>query len=377
MIDKKLVPQIRFKGFSDAWEQRKLGEIVNVKSGKDYKHLNFGEIPVYGTGGYMLSVDSALSYNEDSIGIGRKGTIDNPYILRAPFWTVDTLFYCIPKNGFDLKFVYGIYQKINWKSKDESTGVPSLAKSTITSVNIKSPNLQEQQRIGIFFNQIDSAITLQQLKLDKLETLKRALLQQLFPKKDAKAPAVRFAGFTADWEQCKLGELTSERTEKSKNGELLSVTMHDGIKKFTSLDKKDNSSTNKSNYKVVKIGDIAYNSMRMWQGANGLSLYDGIVSPAYTVLKLKSDLSGIFTSYLFKRTELIWLFRTHSQGLTSDTWNLKYPALSQISVTIPAIQEQDKISDLLVNFDKNIEFQNKKIDILKNIKTALLQKLFV
>ena len=90
-------PEIRFEGFTDDWEQRKLGELVDVCSGRDYKHLSEGTIPVYGTGGYMLSVNDALSYDRDAIGIGRKGTIDRPYILKAPFWTVDTLFYAIPR----------------------------------------------------------------------------------------------------------------------------------------------------------------------------------------------------------------------------------------------------------------------------------------
>ena len=129
-------PAIRFKGFSKNWEQNDLSQIVDLQSGRDYKHLSKGNIPVYGTGGYMLSVDEALSYNEDSIGIGRKGTIDKPYILKAPFWTVDTLFYAVPKDKNDLQFLNCIFQKINWKQKDESTGVPSLSKVTINSVHI-------------------------------------------------------------------------------------------------------------------------------------------------------------------------------------------------------------------------------------------------
>ena len=103
------VPEIRFKGFTDAWEQRKLGDIVDVCSGRDYKHLADGNIPVYGTGGYMLSVNEALSIDKDAIGIGRKGTIDKPYILNAPFWTVDTLFYCVPKEKVDLDFAFDIF----------------------------------------------------------------------------------------------------------------------------------------------------------------------------------------------------------------------------------------------------------------------------
>ena len=101
-------PKIRFKGYSEDWEQRKFGEVVDVRSGRDYKHLAEGDIPVYGTGGYMLSVDRALS-DIDAIGFGRKGTIDKPYLLKAPFWTVDTLFYAVPKQNIDLQFSLSIF----------------------------------------------------------------------------------------------------------------------------------------------------------------------------------------------------------------------------------------------------------------------------
>ncbi|WP_428958424.1 restriction endonuclease subunit S [Levilactobacillus brevis] len=106
------VPEIRFAGFADDWEKRKFQDVVDVKSGKDYKHLNEGSIPVYGTGGYMLSVDKKLS-DYDAIGIGRKGTIDKPYLLEAPFWTVDTLFYAVPKHQIDLQFLLAIFKNIN------------------------------------------------------------------------------------------------------------------------------------------------------------------------------------------------------------------------------------------------------------------------
>ncbi len=150
------------------WEQRKLGEIVDVCSGRDYKHLDDGVIPVYGTGGYMLSVSKPLSEKEDAIGIGRKGTIDNPFILKAPFWTVDTLFYCIPKENYDLNFVFSIYQNINWKVMDESTGVPSLSKGTINNVDVIVPVKVEQKKIGAYFTALDHLITLHQRKQEEL-----------------------------------------------------------------------------------------------------------------------------------------------------------------------------------------------------------------
>ena len=158
-----------------------MGEIVDVCSGRDYKHLSEGNIPVYGTGGYMLSVNKALSYDKDAIGIGRKGTIDKPYILKAPFWTVDTLFYTIPRENVDLNFVFDIFQNINWKKKDESTGVPSLSKAAINYIDIFVPEYIEQKALGQWFSNLDHLITLHQRKCDELKKVKKFMLQKMFP----------------------------------------------------------------------------------------------------------------------------------------------------------------------------------------------------
>ncbi|ADL36464.1 type I restriction modification system S subunit HsdS1 (plasmid) [Butyrivibrio proteoclasticus B316] len=174
-------PEIRFAGFTGDWEQRKFSDVVEIGSGMDYKHLGEGDIPVYGTGGYMLSVDAALSEEKDAIGIGRKGTIDKPYILRAPFWTVDTLFYCIPKDGYDLDFTSCLFQNIDWKKKDESTGVPSLSKVIINNVETAAPSYEEQRKIGDYFKGIDNLITLHQRKCDETKELKKYMLQNMFP----------------------------------------------------------------------------------------------------------------------------------------------------------------------------------------------------
>lgn len=173
-------PKIRFDGFTDDWEQRKLEEIADVYSGRDYKHLANGTIPVYGTGGYMLSVNEALSYDKDAIGIGRKGTIDKPYILKAPFWTVDTLFYVIPKDNNDLNFMFNIFQNIDWKKKDESTGVPSLSKNLINKTYTYISNAIEQQKIGEYFFHLDQLITLHQRKCDELKNIKKFMLENMF-----------------------------------------------------------------------------------------------------------------------------------------------------------------------------------------------------
>lgn len=110
----------------------------------------------------MTSVDEALSYDRDAVGIGRKGTIDKPYLLKAPFWTVDTLFYAIPKSDIDLEFVHCSFLNVDWKSKDESTGLPSLSKEAINETIALVPSFNEQSQLGEFFNNLDTLITLHQ-----------------------------------------------------------------------------------------------------------------------------------------------------------------------------------------------------------------------
>lgn len=173
-------PEIRFRGFSGDWVEKKLGDLIDLGSGRNYKHLSPGDIPVYGTGGYMLSVDEALSISLDAVGIGRKGTIDRPFILKAPFWTVDTLFYAIPKSENDLNFVYGIFQRIDWRKRDESTGVPSLSKFTINDIDVLSTISPEQQKIGTYFRTLDALISQHSTQLVKLQQIKDACLKKMF-----------------------------------------------------------------------------------------------------------------------------------------------------------------------------------------------------
>jgi len=173
-------PETRFKGFEGEWAEKTLGQLIELGSGRDYKHLSPGDIPVYGTGGYMLSVDKALSNSDDAVGIGRKGTIDKPYILKAPFWTVDTLFYAIPKNENCLDFVYCIFQRIDWRQKDESTGVPSLSKVAINETPVLSTSPLEQQKIGTYFRTLDELISKHTTQLQKLQQIKSACLEKMF-----------------------------------------------------------------------------------------------------------------------------------------------------------------------------------------------------
>lgn len=157
---------------------------------------------------------------------------------------------------------------------------------------------------------------------------------------------------------------------------MLSVTINQGVIKAEDSGRKDNSSSDLSNYKLVKVGDIPYNSMRMWQGASGYSYFEGIVSPAYTVLIPSAETDGLFLSYDIKRNKMLSVFQRHSQGLTSDTWNLKYPQLSSIHVRVPKKNEQKQIRQALIKLDDLIAATQRRIDALEQAKKALLQRLF-
>ena len=190
-------------------------------------------------------------------------------------------------------------------------------------------------------------------------------------------PAIRFAGFTDAWEQRKLGDCFDERNESMPDGELISVTINDGIRKFSELGRHDNSNDDKSKYKKVCVGDIAYNSMRMWQGASGYSPYEGIVSPAYTVLSPKTGVVSRCLAYQFKLPEMIHTFQVNSQGITSDNWNLKYPAFSEIEIAIAKqVKEQELIASFFTSLDNLITLHQREYAKLVNIKASMLEKMF-
>ena len=168
----------------------------------------------------------------------------------------------------------------------------------------------------------------------------------------------------------------SERNS-DENSELLSVSINKGVQKRIEIDTKDNSSEDKSKYKKVKKFDIVYNTMRMWQGAVGVSYYKGIVSPAYTVIRLKENNNIKYFEYLFKTYNMIFLFKKFSQGLTSDTWNLKFDKFKEIKIKLPCLEEQQKIADFLSSIDDKIEKLSSKLEELKEFKKGLLQQMFI
>ena len=192
-----------------------------------------------------------------------------------------------------------------------------------------------------------------------------------------KRPKLRFPGFDEPYKQCHIGDIYAERSQRGASDmELLSVTMNDGVMPRSEIEGKDNSSEDKSNYKVVLTGDMVYNSMRMWQGANGISPCNGIVSPAYTVLMPKIPISNGYFAAFFKSPNLINEFRKNSQGMTSDTWNLKYPQIETIKVCIPALSEQNRVADMLGTLERRIAKQAHLVDCLKKYKRGAIKSIF-
>ena len=380
----KQKPLIRVQGFDDAWEQRKLSNIVDVCSGRDYKHLNDGDIPVYGTGGYMLSVSEALSEKDDAIGIGRKGTIDNPFILRAPFWTVDTLFYCVPKDNYDLNFTYCVFQNINWKSKDESTGVPSLSKTTINNIEVMTPTPAEQKKIGDYFTALDNLITLHQRELEKIISVRKAMIERMFPQGGSNVPAVRFGQYKQPWNFCRFSQIFKERhvvDTISKEYPQLAFTIEEGV--IRPEDKK----TNKRDFLIIdkatkkylrtEYNDIIYNPANVIYGAiHRNSFGKGCVSPIYKIFYTDQDSS--FMECIVRNPSFIKAISRSMEGTVKKLRTLKPESFLEMGAYIaPTIDEQRQIGEFFCQLDRLIELENKELEKIKHVKTACLEKMFV
>ena len=175
------VPNLRFPEFSGEWENCQIANILSIGSGRDYKHLEKGNIPVFGTGGYMTSVNECI-YDGETTFIGRKGSINKPFYYNGKFWTVDTLFYTHSFNKTTPKFVYCLFQTINWLRYNEASGVPSLSKDTIEKIKVFIPQLDEQRKISEMLSVIDERIATQNKIIEKLQSLIRGLAVTLTTK---------------------------------------------------------------------------------------------------------------------------------------------------------------------------------------------------
>lgn len=372
-------PKIRFKGFSGEWKECTLSNIITVNSGKDYKHLEKGTIPVYGTGGYMLSVNTSLS-EHDAIGIGRKGTIDKPQYLKAPFWTVDTLFFLTTNNGDNLDFLFNLSQNIRWQKYDESTGVPSLSKNNIDKIKTCIPNKFEQQSVASFFTSLDAQISASTSRLASLKQMKAASLQAMFPQEGETVPKVRFKGFEGEWKKQSASDLFLSIDERNRP-ELPVLSACQDIRGMIPREKigfnVSHDTSNEVTYKRVKPGQFVIH-LRSFQGGFAHSSYDGIISPAYTVFdfKDKERHDDYYWKIVFMSRAFIDRLRLITYGIR-DGRSINFDEFKDLSFLFPSKEEQHAIATFFRSLDRQIALHTQRLEKLKQIKAACLDKMFV
>ncbi len=249
--------------------------------------------------------------------------------------------------------------------------IKHILASDMKKLEIPTPSVTEQKKIANILTTQDRVIELKEKRLAEKQRQKKYLMQQLLTGKK------RVSGFGGEWKVDRLGKLFLERKETNCEGlEMLAITGTQGIIPRKELDLKDNSSEDKSKYLKVCVGDIGYNTMRMWQGVSAYSNYEGIVSPAYTILKPSSSINAKYFAYLFKMPEIIFLFYRYSQGLVDDTRNLKYENFKKIRVFYPPdVKEQTAIAKILSATDREIDLLRQDIEQEKKKKKALMQLL--
>lgn len=359
------VPKLRFKEFSGEWEEKSISDVLKIGSGKDYKHLESGDIPVFGTGGYMASVNDYL-YDGESVCIGRKGTIDKPMFISGKFWTVDTLFYTHSYKNIMPKFLFAIFQRINWKQHNEASGVPSLSKSIIEPIKINIPKIEEQQKIASLLSAVDSKIDLLTHKKEFLKQYKKGVMQKIFSQE------LRFkaddGGEFPEWEEKKLGEVGKfsaggdlDKLDYSKEkSEQYTYPIYangagQGLYGYaTTFQYKSNCVT------VSGRGNLGYANIRKEN-------FNAIVR--LIVIEPKANIESKFLEETINQIN----FAIESTGVPQ----LTVPQISSYKINIPSLKEQTKIANFLSAIDAKIDLSTKQFDEAKNFKKGLLQQMFV
>jgi type I restriction enzyme S subunit len=384
---KALVPKLRFPAFRDAagWEIKPFSKLFSIGNGRDHKHLSPGDIPVYGSGGYMRSVDEYL-YDGESVCIGRKGTINNPMFLTGKFWTVDTLFYTHSFNQCLPKFIFSIFQSIDWLKHNEAGGVPSLSKTNIEKIETAVPSLPEQQKIAECLSSVDELIAAQARKLDALKTHKKGLMQQLFPTDGETQPRLRFPEFqdAGEWAKNKLGDVASFFKGKGISKADIAASGRHPCIRYGELYTRYGEVINE----IISRTDVADADLFFSQSndviipASGETKLD--IAKASCVMHddvaLGGDLNvirtghnGVFLSYYLNGPKRLDIAKV-AQG---DTVVHLYPSqLEKLGVFLPEIHEQQRIADCLTSLDDLIAAQTQKLDALKTHKKGLMQQLF-
>lgn len=367
------VPKLRFKGFNDEWEEKKIKETLKIKHGKDQKKVvcEDGKYSILGTGGEIGRTNTPL-YMKESVLIGRKGTIDRPFYMKEPFWTVDTLFYSEINEKYFPKFIYYKFQNINWKKYCEASGVPSLSASTIESIKYRLPSLQEQERIANFLTKVDKIIEKQDEKVKNLEKYKKGMMQKIFSQE------IRFKDENGEdypeWEEVKVKDI-------------FNITRGQVIAKSNiSQEKKEFNIYPVYSSQTTNDGILGYDSdydfdgdFLTWttDGANAGKVFRRKGKFKCTnvcgLLVEKEETKGYANNCIKELLERI------TPRYVSYVGNPKLMngVMAEITLLVPCIDEQIKIDRVLLNLDLIIRKEINKLEELKNWKKGLLQQLFV
>ncbi|WP_270490343.1 restriction endonuclease subunit S [Holdemanella porci] len=410
-MENNKTPKIRFKGFTDPWEQRKLGDMMNVTSVKRIHQSDWTDSGVR----FLRARDivaaakneepddylyiSKEKYEEYSALSGKVGvsdllvtgvgTIGVPYLVRnlEPLYFKDgNIIWFQNSDKIDGKFLFYSFSAEQIQGFiNESAGIGTVGTYTIESgkkTPISLPNQIEQAKVGEFFQQLDNLITLHQRKYNKLLNVKKSMLEKMFPKNGSNIPEIRFKGFTDPWEQRKFTDITFLSGEKNKDNlpyESYSVTNENGF--VPQNEQFENGGTmataDKRMYYIVSKNSFAYNPARINVGSIGY--YDGpenvIVSSLYEVFKTSEDIDDRYLWHWFKSNNFKKLIEQYQEG--GVRLYFYYDKLCMCSLPTPSIQEQIKIGRYFDNLDNLITLHQRELEKLQNIKKSMLEKMFV
>jgi len=308
----------------------------------------------------MTSVNEYL-YDGESVCIGRKGTIDKPRFIDGKFWTVDTLFFTHSWNNSNPKFVYSLFQKINWKKYNEASGVPSLSKATIEKIKVDiPPSLDEQQKIATFLSTIDQKIEQLTKKKTLLESYKKGVMQKIFSQQ------IRFkrddGGEFEDWEEKRLEILAkSIRSGKTKPNEKGNFNVYGS----TGIIGKNEEYTHHGEYILVA---------RVGANAGLTNLVDDKFSVTDNTLIISTRHELVVTKFIF-----IFLQQYNLNRLVFGSGQplITGKQLKSLKIKLPPKMEQQKIANFLTSLDQKITQTTQQIEAMKRFKKGLLQGMFV
>jgi len=400
--DSQKAPILRFKGFTDDWEQRKLGDLGEVSMNKRiYKDQTTieGEVPFVKIGTFGKKPDSFISrelfeeyklkYPYPNIGdilISAAGSIGRTleYNGEDVYFQDSNIVWLNHKGRLDNNFLKYFYMIVKWSGLEGST-IKRLYNKNILSTQINLPNIIEQEKIGTFLNCIENTIRLHQHKLDQLNQLKEALLQQMFPGKGETVPKLRFAGFEGDWEERKLGNLLHERNQKSVQTEeypLVSFTVENGVTEKTERYNRNQLVSGDSDakvYKVTKLNDIVYNPANLKFGAIDRNKYGkAVFSPIYVTFEVIEDyIFAEFIEFIVTSQTFIGRALKYQQGTVYERQSVGVDDFLNLTIRIPNLDEQKLIGLFLNDLNKELLLQKDKLDQLKNMKQVLLENMFI